>query len=402
MKEDLLPNLMHIRAFAHVAETGSISRASDSLFRAQSVVTRCIGEFEAHLGHALFERHPRGVRLTEPGRCILPRAQRILGELKNVARLLGFEPRTEPIFLYQKKRLQIFVCLCRTLSMRAAANHFQVTQPAISAALKALEAGCRVNLFERTTAGLQATQASQEILYPINRALNELQHLRTDLHALRGNVEGAVRVGALPLARTNILPEAIVQLTHRHPGIQVITNESPFEFLANELRAGDIDFIFGALRPAYSTADIQGLELFSEEMVLVARGGHPLLEVPPCPGDLASARWILPRANSPARTLINAWFAEAGIDDPDVVVESGDLATIRGLLRSSDMLAAVSAHQLEYEIASGEIRRLPVRLARTARPIGLMERTGCLHSPATLALLRSIREQIAASLPAPA
>lgn len=35
-----LPNLMQVRAFIRVAELGSVSRATEVLFRAQSVVTR--------------------------------------------------------------------------------------------------------------------------------------------------------------------------------------------------------------------------------------------------------------------------------------------------------------------------------------------------------------------------
>ena len=76
---------------------------------------------------------------------------------------------------------------------------------------------------------------------------------------------------------------------------------------------------------------------------------------------------------------------------PSPVVESGDLAIIRGLLLRSDMLAAVSAHQLEREIASGELCVLPLQLKQTTRAIGLTYRSACLHSPAAQALMETIR-----------
>lgn len=62
-----LPNLMQVRAWVRVAELGSVSKASEALFRAQSVVTRAILDIEAYLGVSLFERHPNGMRLTEEG-----------------------------------------------------------------------------------------------------------------------------------------------------------------------------------------------------------------------------------------------------------------------------------------------------------------------------------------------
>ena len=81
-----------------------------------------------------------------------------------------------------------------------------------------------------------------------------------------------------------------------------------------------------------------------------------------------------------------------GIPAPDPVVETGDLALVRGLLRQSDMLAAVSAHQLEVELALGDLVALPIALPDTERAIGLTMRTGCLHSPAAKALLSCLRE----------
>ncbi|MBD9631560.1 MULTISPECIES: LysR family transcriptional regulator [Pseudomonadaceae] len=393
MSDFELANLMQVRAFVRVADLGSVSRASEALFRAQSVVTRAISELELRLAAPLFERHANGMRLTNSGNCVLPRARRVLAELESVPRLLGMPP-VEPLYLYQGRRLEVFVKLCETRHMQTVASHFGLSQPAVSSALKVLEGGCGQPLFERTPRGLQPTRASHEILFAIRRALNELRHIDTDLSAMRGSLSGVVHVGALPLGRTRILPEAIVRLTARHPGVQVITNESPFDLLATELRAGDVDFVFGALRSAQYASDLTGEALLTEEVVLLARQGHPLLQGQRTLGELQRARWVLPRAGSPARHLLETRFAAAGMVAPHAVVESGDLAIIRGLLLHSDMLAAVSAHQLEHEIASGELCPLPVQLEQTTRAIGLTFRNGCLHSPVSAALMQSIREVI--------
>ncbi|MDB5984511.1 MAG: LysR family transcriptional regulator [Pseudomonas sp.] len=176
--------------------------------------------------------------------------------------------------------------------------------------------------------------------------------------------------------------------------MQVSTNESPFNLLALELRAGDLDFVFGALRPADYASDLYGEELLTEEMVILVRRGHPLLNREVTTQDLVQARWILPRANSPARILLDAHFQQLGGDAPIPMVETGDLAIIRGLLMRSDMLAVVSEHQLEYEIASGEFQQLPVPLGDTGRPIGLIYRTNGLPSPTAEALIEHIRSVI--------
>ena len=403
MQPSELPSLMHVRAFVRVADYGSVSKASEALFRAQSVVTRSISELEARLGVLLFERHANGMRLTDYGTRLLPRARRVLAELDSVPQLLdgADKARTEPLYLFQARRLQVFVKLCETHHMQTVASLLGLSQPAISSTLKVLESGCGHTLFERTPRGLLPTRASLDILFPVRRALNELRHIDTDISALQGTLQGVVQVGALPLGRTRILPEAIVRLMREHPGIQVITNESPFDLLATELRAGDVDFIFGALRSTAYASDLSGEALLTEEMVVLARRGHPLYSKSTVQAELADAQWVLPRAGSPARHMLDDCFTAFGIAPPRPMVESGDMAIIRGLLLRSDMLAAVSAHQLEAEIASGELCILPLELRHTSRAIGLTSRTASLHSPVAKALMDVIRQVIQEQPPEP-
>ncbi|TBU89276.1 LysR family transcriptional regulator [Stutzerimonas kirkiae] len=70
-------NLHHLRIFLVVAETGSISAGAERLHISQPAVTREIRELEESLGQRLFDRQPRGVRLTESGQRLLHYAQRI-------------------------------------------------------------------------------------------------------------------------------------------------------------------------------------------------------------------------------------------------------------------------------------------------------------------------------------
>jgi len=399
---DELPNLLQVRAFVRVAEHGSISRASTLMYRAQSVVTRAIRDLETRLDVPLFERHASGMLLTDQGKRVLARARRTLDELESVPALLGNVAghAAEPLYLLNARRLELFIALCQTRHMQTVASLYGLTQPAVSAALKVLEGGSGCLLFERSSRGLQPTRAASEILTPLRRALNELRHIDADLAALRGSLQGTVNVGALPLGRSRLLPAAIVALTAAHPGVRVATNESPFELLASELRAGDVDFVFGALRPADFASDLHGEALLTEAMVLLARRDHPLQGHALQPDELQNMRWVLPRAGSPARGLLNGQFAAWGIDPPLPVVESADLAIIRGLLLGSDMIAAVSAHQLGHEIDTGELQPLTLQLPLTERPIGLTYRSAGLHAPAAQALMEQIRAAVAQRLPA--
>ena len=67
-------NLLQLRYFASIAEEGSFTRAAERLLVAQPSLSQHIKSLEQELGGALFERIPKGVRLTAAGKEFLPEA----------------------------------------------------------------------------------------------------------------------------------------------------------------------------------------------------------------------------------------------------------------------------------------------------------------------------------------
>lgn len=402
-KYDKTINIMQLRFFCQVAQRGSVSRAADDLFRTQSAITRAIRDLEAALNVTLFERHYSGMVATEYGRCILPRALRAIEDLQAIPALMQkLHPRStasgalpDSGWLFNTRRLEIFLQLYHVNHTQTVASQLGITQPAVSAALKILEKGAGSALFRRTPEGVRPTPAADLLYPPISRALNELENIWSDLAARRGVLEGSVRIGALPLSRTQLLPAAISAFLARYPGIMVMTNESPYESLVSDMRAGHIDFIIGALRQDEDLPDLRCEALFEEDMLILLRNGHPLLRHPDPQSQLATAQWVLPRSNAPARHLLEKAFLTLGLPLPQPTVETGDAAMVRGLLRDSDMLAAVSASQMRFEINNGLLTVLPVSLPDTTRRIGLTFRAGSLPSPATQALLQFIQQHVA-------
>ena len=71
-----------LRAFLETADTGTLSRAARHLEISQPSLTAQIQRLEQQLGAPLFDRHGRGVTLTEAGKALYPRARRILDEVR--------------------------------------------------------------------------------------------------------------------------------------------------------------------------------------------------------------------------------------------------------------------------------------------------------------------------------
>ncbi|MEM1433145.1 MAG: LysR family transcriptional regulator [Pseudomonadota bacterium] len=76
-----LPDNRKLRHVIGVARAGSFTGATKLLAISQSALTKSVAEVEAQLGYPLFERLPRGVRLTAAGELFVRKAERLLSEL---------------------------------------------------------------------------------------------------------------------------------------------------------------------------------------------------------------------------------------------------------------------------------------------------------------------------------
>lgn len=79
------PDWSLFEAFLAVAEGGSLSEAARVLGTSQPTLGRHIAALEQDLGLELFQRHPKGLSLTEEGLTILPRARQMREAVNGIA-----------------------------------------------------------------------------------------------------------------------------------------------------------------------------------------------------------------------------------------------------------------------------------------------------------------------------
>ncbi|WP_191833421.1 LysR family transcriptional regulator [Pseudomonas fluorescens] len=77
-------DVVQLKTLIHVAELGSLSKAADRLNIAQPALSRQIRQLEKELGVYLFERHGRGMQITDAGKEVLQHATRIMDELEAI------------------------------------------------------------------------------------------------------------------------------------------------------------------------------------------------------------------------------------------------------------------------------------------------------------------------------
>lgn len=394
---EALPYTRHLRTFQEVCRAGSVSGASHVLRRAQSAVTRAVLQLETALRVPLFERSVRGMLPTEYGHKLHERVQRAYAHMeaarREIAPLRTRERHAEIYTLHMtERRLRTVLELARRQHMGAVADALAMSQPAVSQVVREIETSVGAALFERGARGLRPTPAGETLARQLQLALNEIRIAVDEIAAMQGLKQGEVRVGTLSLGRTYLLPVAVTRLLARHPALRISTMEAPFAALAAALRAGEIDFILGALRPPQHCLGLLREPYLEDTMSVIVRAGHPLCERRRIAlRELMSASWVLPQPETPTRTLFEAALAAHGLQAPQVALETAELSIIREVLLESDMLTAISPHQFHREIRAGMLAELPVALPETRRQIGILRRADDRPSPGAQLLLQELK-----------
>lgn len=77
-------NILHMKYAVEVARIGSINKAADELYIAQSNLSRCIKDLEADLGITIFDRSFKGMVLTPDGEDFIHYAGLVLNQIQDI------------------------------------------------------------------------------------------------------------------------------------------------------------------------------------------------------------------------------------------------------------------------------------------------------------------------------
>ena len=374
-------NLRHLHAFHAVARAGSISAGAQSVHLTQPAVTQAVAGVERYFGASLLVRSSAGVRLTQAGSICAERIERALGQLREgVAELTRAPTRTAASAdrlsrLVRTAHLQALSALVehRNFTRAARANH--VSQPTIHRAARDLETLLDAPLFEKTSFGVVPTKEAERLARRARLAFTEIEQARADVLALSGAECGRTVIGAMPLARSFLVPAALIEFTREHPEHGVSIMEGTYEHLSAALQAGEADFLIGALRDGGLAPGMVQEHLFDDPLAIIVRTNHPLAKRRRLSAkDLSRYPWIAPRASSPLRAQFDALFAAVGAQIPPRPVECNSLIAARAFLLESDRMMLLSAHQIHYELNAGMLMALPHPAGDVVRSIGLTMR----------------------------
>ena len=271
-------------------------------------------------------------------------------------------------------------------SLRAAARHLGVAQPAFSRSLAELERELGAPLFERRAKGMVATPLGQAFVRRAKTILNDVQRAQDEFEQLRGKAVGSVTIGLSIAAHLRLLPAALRSFRERYPKIRLHIIEGFYPTLAPGLQDGSVDFYVGP-DPGLRLPSVLSKEaLISGERAVLCRANHPLAGATSLK-ELRGAEWITTSITPRAESEIGDLFKRHRLPEPILALQSQSALTLLTCLTNSDLLAMAPAHWTDSPIASRLLTTIAVKEELSAAPIIIVTRSDAPLVPAAGFLL---------------
>lgn len=289
------------------------------------------------------------------------------------------------------RHLEVFSALARSASLKRAAEQLHLTQPAVSKTLKELEDIIGHTLADRSRAGVRLTPEGELFLQYAEQATAAIRH---GLRSLQGAAAtGRLRIGALPSVASSILPAVVLRFAAAEPDTRLEITEGPHLDLTARLRSGGLDMVIGRLGRPESMTGLSFRQLYTEEVVVVARRDSPAVPVQTF-RDLEPFRVLYPPRDSAIRPLVARMLIAQGVPLFANRIESASAAFGRALTLSDPRVVwVISQGVVAGDIAAGTLVRLALDTSQTLGAVGIMTRADEVLPPAVRHFSRLLARQ---------
>ncbi len=286
------------------------------------------------------------------------------------------------------RHIAAFLDVARTGSVNAAAESLSITQPAVSKTIKELEEIVGVRLFDRGGRRLKLNPAGAAFQRLAGSGIAELERAQDTARTIARGPD-FLRIGALPTAATDLLPEATVQMLALDPTCVMRVSTGPNWLLLSQLREGALDLVVGRMGDPSRMEGLTFRQLMSENVVAAVRFDHPLREFPSA-ADLQNYPLILPPPGAVIHQTVRSFLLSVGAGDVTPSFESVSLAFSRGVLKKSDAIWFISNGVIQDELETGALRTLPLNAPMLAGPVGISMRANSPPSESQERLINAL------------
>lgn len=280
------------------------------------------------------------------------------------------------------RRLPHLLALADERHFARAAERVCLSQPAFSRSIQALERQLGQRLFDRRAGEVCPTPAGQFLIERARRLLLEANGLGRDMR-LYGQAElGDIAFGMGPMPAATILPLVLPELRKRHPHVGLRVTEGHSAQLFDRLVAQQIEFFVADVRGVPQDMALDVHSLGRQHGGLFVRAAHPLA------GQTISlaAVWALGLATvhlpAPIRAALGGLLGQPPGQALKLALECDNVALLRTVALSTDIVLGVTAAAVRNELASGQLVPLQISdMPPLYSEMGIVSLRNRSHSP---------------------
>lgn len=257
-------------------------------------------------------------------------------------------------------QFKALLALSSTGSIRGAARELNLSQSAVTRALRELEEDVGAKLFERRVDGTRFTPSGQSLLSHARLVMATLDRARDEVRRLNGQGQARVCFALTPLVATLGLHRIVQDFHRRYPDGQLDVDLGMVDHALPLILEGRLDFAVTFGYPDMLTSDMVFRPFAAIRMVPTVGAGAQVTESVTWE-DLAERFWALhPGVNSVDQRVMD-WLARRGIrpHHPPTLCRSPYLLTVLG--GHSDLIMLAPEPMLTQNLEPGGLRRVILR-----------------------------------------
>ncbi len=241
---------------------------------------------------------------------------------------------------------------------RAAANLY-ITQPAVTAQIRALESALDIKLFKKKGRSVALTEAGSLLFQHATRVFDLEKEMERTVGELQALKRGLLKIGTTKTYARFLMPSLITQFHSRHPRIKIILDEGSSLEMCRSLL--DLRNELAICVKVEDLKRVRFIPFRRERVALIASPRHPLARYESVPFEaLEGVPVVMKEKGSGTHAAVSQSFAQFGIT-PNVLVETSNLEFIKDMVIKGEGVSFVVEFAVEKELADGRIRVIPLK-----------------------------------------
>ena len=286
-------------------------------------------------------------------------------------------------------QLRVFYHAAKNLNYTVAAGDLFITQPAVTAQMKAFEEFCNLKLFRKRGRSLFLTDEGRALYgyaEKIFKYEKEIENAIEDMHKLK---RGMLSLGTTKAYARYFMPLMLTTFHENYPHIKIQLNEgSSLDMIYSLL---DFKNEVAVIAKAADLPEVNFLPFSKEEMAVIVTPGHHLTKKKAVSfKELAQEPFIMKEKGSGTRKLVERSFAKANCE-PNILMETSNTEFIKQLVQRGDGISFVVKEAVALELAEKKLAQVPLTNPQIYLDVSIAYLKDQSLSPSARAFVETLR-----------